>query len=70
MTECLNQLRHQCTNYDQGLTLINQIGDLSVEQHLYAYICDKVFNAMINKYSIVRNELEQQRTEHLDRVFI
>lgn len=70
MTECLNQLRHQCTNYDQGLTLINQIGDLSVEQHLYAYICDKVFNAMINKYSIVRNKLEQQRTEHLDRVFI
>lgn len=70
MTECLNHLRHQCTNYDQGLTLINQIGNLSVEQHLYAYICDKVFNAMISKYSIVRNELEQQRTEHLDRVFI
>lgn len=70
MTECLNQLRHQCTNYDQGLTLINQIGDLSVEQHLYSRICDKIFNTMINKYSIVRNELEQQRNEHLDRVFL
>lgn len=70
MTECLNQLRHQCTNYDQGLTLINQISDLSVEQHLYAHICDKVFNAMISKYSIVGNELKQQREEHLDRVFL
>lgn len=70
MTECLNQLRHQCTNYDQGLTLINQIGDLSIEQHLYAHICNKIFNAMISKYTIVRNELEQQREEHLDRVFV
>ena len=66
-TAAVNNLRHNCTDYDKGMKLVEQISDVNQAHIAFNNIVNKVFNAMNMNYPSLHTEINRQWKEHLKR---
>lgn len=66
-TAAVNNLRHNCTDYDKGMKLVEQISDVNQAHIAFNNIVNKVFNAMNMNYPSLHTEINRQWKEHLER---
>lgn len=63
----VNELRHNCTDYNHGIHLVNQIKDPAKMHSAYKHIVQVVFDGMENNFPELSPEINRQWREHLAR---
>ena len=63
----VNTLRHQFTNYDDGLALVKQINDVALSRKAFRAVVNKTFRNMYKHYAILEPEITTQWQAHLLR---
>lgn len=63
----VNGLRHNCTDYDKGLALVNQIKNPEKMRTAYKNVVQRVFDSMNNNFPELSPEINRQWREHLAR---
>lgn len=65
--KAVNELRHNCTDYNHGIHLVNQIKDPAKMHSAYKHIVQVVFDGMENNFPELSPEINRQWREHLAR---
>lgn len=65
--KAVNELRHNCTDYNHGIHLVNQIKNPTKMRSAYKYIVQVVFDNMENNFPELSPEINRQWREHLAR---
>lgn len=65
--KAVNALRHNCTDYNHGIHLVNQIKDPTKMRSAYKHIVQVVFDSMENNFPELSPEINRQWREHLAR---
>ena len=65
--KAVNELRHNCTDYNHGIHLVNQIKDPAKLRSAYKHIVQVVFESMEDNFPELSPEINRQWREHLAR---
>ena len=65
--KAVNELRHNCTDYNHGIHLVNQIKDPAKMRSAYKHIVQVVFESMEDNFPELSPEINRQWREHLAR---
>lgn len=65
--KAVNELRHNCTDYNHGIHLVNQIKDPTKMRSAYKHIVQVVFESMEDNFPELSPEINRQWREHLAR---
>ena len=65
--KAVNELRHNCTDYNHGIHLVNQIKNPAKMRSAYKHIVQVVFESMEDNFPELSPEINRQWREHLAR---
>lgn len=66
----VNNLRHECTNYDEGIRECNKLTDTASARRAFTEVGNKVFSLLLNTFPQYANEIKRQWKQHSTRYAI